>query len=101
MDIQLFNERVSLESRILQLSVRQPQWLTEERLAKLKQLIPRKQAILAEAVAERQELLKNPNRQYYRPATRIYRHMQHFTQLRYLFSICASLISTPLSPQSF
>ena len=64
MNIQLFNERVSLESRILQLCVRQRQWLTEERLAKLEQLIPRLQAILAEAVAERQELLDNPNRQY-------------------------------------
>ena len=65
MNIQLFNERVSLESRILQLCVRQRQWLTEERLAKLEQLIPRQQAILAEAVVERQEFLDNPNRQYW------------------------------------
>ena len=63
MNIQLFNERVSLESRILQLGVRQRQWLTDERLAKLEQLIPRQQAILAEAVAERQEFLDSPNRQ--------------------------------------
>ena len=65
MDIQLFNERVSLESRILQLCVRQRQWLTDERLAKLEQLIPRQKAILAEAVAERQDLLDNPTRQYW------------------------------------
>ena len=89
MNIQLFNERVSLESRILQLCVRQRQWLTEERLAKLEQLIPRQQAILAEAVAERQELLDNSNRQYWRPATRINPHMQTFTQLRYFpFCVC-------------
>ena len=70
MNIQLFNEHVSLESRILQLCVRQRQWLTKERLAKLEQLIPRQQAILAEAVAERQEFLENPSRQYWRPARR-------------------------------
>ena len=64
MNIQLFNKHVSLESRILQLCVRQRQLLTEERLAKLEQLIPRQQAILAEAVTERQEFLDNPSRQY-------------------------------------
>ena len=81
MNIQLFNKRVSLESRILQLCVRQRHWLTKERLAKLEQLIPRQQAMLAEAVAERQKLLDNSNRQYWRPATRINPHMHHFTQL--------------------
>ena len=98
MNIQLFNERVSLESRILQLCVRQRQWLTEERLAKLDQLIPRQQAILAEAVADRQELLDNPNRQYWRPATRINPNMHHFTQLRYLpFCVCKPDLDTALS----
>ena len=43
MNIQLFNERVSLESRMLQLFVRQRQWLIEERLTKLEQLIRRQQ----------------------------------------------------------
>ena len=62
MNIQLFNERVSLESRILQLCVRQRQWSNEERLAKLEELIPRQQAILAEAVAVNQEFLDNPDR---------------------------------------
>ena len=97
MNIQLFNEHVSLESRILQLSVRQRQWFTKERLAKLEQLIPRQQAILAEAVAERQEFFDNPSSQYWRPATRINPHMQHFTQLRYL----PFVVFTPLSPLSY
>ena len=64
MDTQRLNERVSLESRILQLCVRQRQWLTTERLAELEQLIPRQQDILAEAVAKRQEFFDNFNRQY-------------------------------------
>ena len=98
MNIQLFNERVSLESRILQLCVRQRQWLTEERLTKLEQLIPCQQAILAEAVAESQELLDNPNRQYWRPATRINPQIHHFTQLRYLpFCVCKPDLDTALS----
>ena len=98
MNIQLFNKHVSLESRILQLCVRQRQWLTEERLAKLEQLNPRQQTILAEAVAEKQELLHNPNRQYWKPATRINPHMHHFTQLRYLpFVVCKPDLDTALS----
>ena len=98
MNIQLFKERVSLESRILQLCVRQRQWLTEERFTKLEQLIPRQQAILAEAVAERQKLLDNPNCQYWRPANRINPHMQHFTQLRHLpFCVCKPDLDTALS----
>ena len=98
MNIQLFNERVLLESRILQLCVRQRQCLTEELLAKLEQLISRQQAILAEAVAEKQEFLDNPKRQYWRPATRINPHMQHFTQLRYLsFCVCKPDLDTALS----
>ena len=98
MNIRQFKERVSLESQILQLCVRQRQLLTEERLAKLEQLIPRQQAIFAEAVAERQEYFDNPNRQYWRPATRINPHMQHFTQLRYLpFCFCKPDLDTALS----
>ena len=38
MDIQLFNEHISLESQILQLCVRQRQSLTEERIANLNSL---------------------------------------------------------------
>ena len=73
------------------------QWLTEERIAKIDQLIPRQQAILAEVVAERQELLDNPNRQYRRPATRINIYMHHFTQLRYLlFVVCKPDLDTAL-----
>ena len=83
MNIQLFNERVLFESQLLQLCVRQRQWLKAERLAQLEELIPRQQTIMAKAVAERQDLLDNANRQYWRPATRINPHMQHFTQLRY------------------
>ena len=72
--------------------------LTEERLAKVEQLIPRQQAILAEIVAEKQELLDNPNRKYWRPTTRINPHMHHFTQLRYLpFSVCKPDLDTALS----
>ena len=98
MNIQLFNERVSIESRILQLCVRQREWLTEERLTKIEQLIPREHAILAQAVAERQEFFDSPNRQYWRPATRINPHMQHFTQLRYLsFNLCKPDLDIALS----
>ena len=98
MNIKLFNERVSIESRILQLCVRQRQLLTEERLAKLEPLIPRQQAILAEAVADKQEFLDNANRQCWRPATQINHHMQHFTQLRYLpFYLCKPDLDTALS----
>ena len=78
--------------------MRQRQWLTEERLAKLEQLIPRQKAIFAEAVSEKQKFLDNPNRQYWRPATRINPHMHHFTQLRYLpFSVCKPDLDTALS----
>ena len=84
MDIRQFNDRVETESRVLQRAVRQRKWLKGERLAKLELLIPRQHAILAEAVAERQDLLDNPNRVYWRPSTRIRPQMVHFTQLRYL-----------------
>ena len=101
MSIELFYERGSLESRILQLCVRQRQWLTEERLAKLEQLIPRKQAILAEAVAERQELLDNPNRLYWRPASRI-NPICTISLSPDTFSFpFASPTSTPFSPKLF
>ena len=78
--------------------MQQRQWLTEERLAKLEQLIFRQQAILAEAVAERQEFLGNLNCQYWRPATRINHYIQHFTQLRYLpFYLCKTDLDIALS----
>ena len=78
--------------------MRQRHWLTEERLAKLEQLIPRQQAILAEAVAERQELIDNFNRQYWRPANRNNPNMHHFTQLRYLtLYMCKPGLDTAVS----
>ena len=91
MNIQLFNERVSLESQIyiFKLCVRQRRLLKKERLAKIEQHISRQQAIFAKAVAARQKLLNNTNRQYWRPATIINFHMQHFTQLRCIpFFLC-------------
>ena len=47
-------------------------------------LIPRLRAELADAIAERQELIDDPNRMYWRHSTRIRPQMLHFTQLRYL-----------------
>ena len=89
MNIQLLNVRVQFESQLLQLCVRQRQWLHDKRLARLEQLLPMQQAILAEVVAERQELLDNPNRIFSRLGTHLNPGMEHFTQLRYLpFSVC-------------
>ena len=60
--------------------------------------MPRQQAIHAEATAKRQELLLNPNRQYWRLAIQINPYMQHFTQLCYLpFILCKPALDTALS----
>ena len=98
MDIQLFNDRVAAESQILQRCMRLRQLLPAERLVRLEELIPGQQAILAQAVAERQEFFDNPNRLYWRPGTRLNPHMRHFTQFRYLpYLVCEPDLDLALS----
>jgi hypothetical protein len=61
MEIEQYNEWVAKEFRILQLCVRQRQLLNTERFEKIKEdVIPIQHAILANAVAQRQDLLDNP-----------------------------------------
>ena len=92
MNIQLLNERVQFESQLLQLCVRQRLWLHDERLARLEQLIPMQQAILAEVVDERQDLLDNHNRIFWRPGTRLNPEMEHLLSSATYSSLCANRI---------
>ena len=55
MDIRQFNERVSIESQILQNVNKQRELLTGERLRKLEGVISKQHAILAAVVAERKD----------------------------------------------
>ena len=85
MDIQQYNERIETESQLLQSCVKKRRWFRAGNLENLNNnIIPQLHAILAETVAERQDLLDNPNRVYWRPATRIRPQMVDFTMLRYL-----------------
>jgi hypothetical protein len=60
MDIQQFTERVDEEIRLLQMLERCRNYLNGNRALWLQTAIPYQQEILAEARAERQEVLDNP-----------------------------------------
>ena len=89
MNISQFDDRVSTLTTSLNSFVNVSRYFTSPALMAIPQdLIPRVRAELANAIAERQDLLDNPNRVYWRPSTRIRPNMAHFTQLRYLpFSV--------------
>ena len=85
----LLNERIRNEYEDLQNGIFLRQLLNGEELIRLEQLITGQQAVIAELVEQRQEILANPNLVYWRPGTRLNPIMEHFTQLRYRpFSEC-------------
>jgi hypothetical protein len=89
MNISQFDDRVSMLTTSLNSMVNVSRYFTSSALMALPQdLIPRLRAELADAIAERQEVIDDPHRMYWRQSTRIRPQMLHFTQLRYLpFSV--------------
>ena len=85
MNISQFDDRVSTLTTSLNSFVNVSRYFTSPALMAIPQdLIPRLRAELADAIAERQEVIDDPNRMYWRHSTRIRPQMLHFTQLRYL-----------------
>ena len=84
MDIQPFTERVDEETSLLQMMERCRNYLNGNRALWLQTAIPRQQEILAAARAERQEVLDNPHRLYWKKPSLILPQMQFFRQFKYL-----------------
>ena len=80
MNISQFDNRVSTLSAQLNLFVNVSRYFTSPALMAIPQdLIPRLRTELADAIAERQEVIDDPHRKYWRHSTRIRPQMAHFT----------------------